>query len=333
MKCCQGRLAGLGRGRWQHPCPGTLGRPAQQLTWPIASGWQRFDWSERTLLHRNLPTFGIWLPCNPPCLPLQHPWQDRNVHSLFFYPEKLPSGSWGPHSQTLFRAYTNGPQTPESICQGWELNPGSQSTNHCWNQGSSFHLEQTAWVSWHGASMGSRMTRLWPLLGITFPYLFSLRCLSCRTWYSACSQKTSPTSLFCIMNLKRTKSLTKLRYFYFHVCFSTIRSWKPKALPLKATNCDRGLPSLQRQPPEQLCDLLLSYTQGLAGSLLADRLQEGCRQLVSTQSCLMPRRWHTKPPSACNSMQTYPAEHVARGCASQTNHGQGPMLAHSMLSP
>lgn len=40
---------------------------------------------------------------------------------FFFHPGKLPSGSWGPQSQRLFRVYVNGPQKPESICQGWEL--------------------------------------------------------------------------------------------------------------------------------------------------------------------------------------------------------------------
>lgn len=253
MKCSQGRLAGLGRGRQQHPSSSTLGHTAQQRTWPraeIASRCQWFGGSKCTVLQPHLSTFGTWLSCNPSCLPPQHPWQDRNVSSLFFYLGKLPSGSWGPHSQRLFRAYVNGPKRPESICQGWELNPGSQSTDRCWNQGSSFHLEQTAWISWHRASTGSPKTGFWPLLGITFSYLFSLRCLSSRIWYSAYSQNTFPTSLFCIINLRRTKSLTKLRYFYFHVCFSTIWSWKPKTLPLKATNWAWGWLGLWWAAPE-----------------------------------------------------------------------------------
>lgn len=70
-----------------------------------------------------------------------------------------------------------------------------------------------------------------------------------------------------------------------------------------------------------------------ACSLLADRLQEGCRQPVSAQSSLTPLQRHTKPLSPCNSTQTHLAAHVARECAPQTNHGRGPTLTCGMPSP
>lgn len=121
-----------------------------------------------------------------------------------FYWVKLPWGSWDTHSQKFIRAYVNGPDRLKSTCQGCKLNPGSQkfSANFCWNQGSFFHLEHPAWILWHGVSMGRPKTGFWPLLGITFSYVFSL---SSRIWYPACSQNTFPASLFCSINLRRTK--------------------------------------------------------------------------------------------------------------------------------
>lgn len=151
----------MGWGRRQHPSSSTLGCTEQQWTRPRAEIAHRcpwFGWSKLTLVQPLVHT---------PCLPLQHPGQHRNVNGPFLNLGKLPSGSCSLHSQRLFRAYVNGPQRPESICQSWELNPGSQSTNHCWNQGSAFHLEQPAWTSHTGLPWGIP-NRRWAARPLTY---------------------------------------------------------------------------------------------------------------------------------------------------------------------
>lgn len=112
-------------------------------------------------------------------------------------------------------------------------------------------------------------------LGITFSYFFSLRCLSCRIWYPACSQNTFPASLFCIINLRRTKSLTNSS-----TSTSTCASAPYEVESLKRCRWRQPVGTgvcwaFDGQPQKSLCDLLLSYTQGLAGSL-----QPACRQVT-----------------------------------------------------
>lgn len=101
--------------------------------------------------------------------------------------------------------------------------------------------------------------------------------LSGRRWYSAYSQNTFPTCLFCIIHLKITNSLTKLSTFILHVLQHGSK------LSLKATNWDWDLLGLWWAAPDMVLwsAAFIHFSALLAAcSLLADRLQEGCSLLV-----------------------------------------------------